>query len=147
MNKANRFLRLMLIIVVFGLCMPTISAADDSTSDTGNELINNCNDNNYQALNASWVGCIGYVSGVYDGIGFGAMNMMKLEHNNLNVNQLIAMFKIGFDICIPVNVTRGQDALVVTKYLHDHPDKLNEDSWILVVDAFQTAWPCPKSGK
>jgi hypothetical protein len=44
--------------------------------------------------------------------------------------------------CIPNAVTREQKALVVAKYLRDHPEKLNVDDVSLVDYAFKAAWPC-----
>ena len=36
------------------------------------------------------------------------------------------LFGSIFHYCIPMSVTRGQKALVVSKYLRDHPATLNE---------------------
>jgi len=138
---------LFMVASISSVCLPTTSNADNSISETGNELINNCNDTNYQASNILWAGCIAYVTGVYDGLIYGAMHIMVLEHNEITAKQLVTLFQIGFGFCMPASVTRGQEALVVSKYLHNHPEILNEASYTLILDAFQAAWPCPKSTK
>jgi hypothetical protein len=48
-------------------------------------------------------------------------------------------------ICPPKNgsVTYAQMALIVSKYLNDHPEKLNNDPEYLILDALYGAFPCP----
>lgn len=45
----------------------------------------------------------------------------------------------------PRGVTLRQNAKIVVKYLDDHPDQLNNDFTLLVIGAFDQAWPCPKA--
>jgi hypothetical protein len=48
-------------------------------------------------------------------------------------------------ICIPKEVTSNtQLALIVTKYVRDHPEKLHEPRSTFAFAALQTAFPCPK---
>lgn len=65
--------------------------------------------------------CLFYVSGVLDG------------------------FQIGDSatkICIPDGASLGEQALVVSKYLNQHPEKLHNAPQYLVIDAVHTAFPC-----
>ena len=47
-------------------------------------------------------------------------------------------------ICAPANVTQKEKALVVDKYLFDHPEKLHEPSFVNVLDALLKAYPCKR---
>jgi Rap1a immunity proteins len=47
-------------------------------------------------------------------------------------------------VCPAGNVTLGQEVRVVTKYLQDHPEELNQQSTRLVDKALAKAFPCPK---
>jgi hypothetical protein len=65
------------------------------------------------------------------------------------VNGVIDGYMIGVDpaksfICLPKNVTRGQFALIVAKYLDDHPEMLQNDPEYLIVDAVAKAFPCKR---
>ena len=65
--------------------------------------------------------CLFYVSGVLDG------------------------FQIGDSatkICMPDGTSLGELALVVSKYLRQHPEKLHNPPQYLVIDALHTAFPC-----
>ena len=42
-------------------------------------------------------------------------------------------------------VTFKQNAKIVVKYLDDHPERMNNDFTLLVVSAFDQAWPCPNA--
>jgi hypothetical protein len=48
-------------------------------------------------------------------------------------------------ICLPKDgsVTYTQMALIVSKYLNDHPEILNNDPEYLILDALYKAFPCP----
>ena len=46
-------------------------------------------------------------------------------------------------LCLPGNSTHSQAALVVQKYLSDHPEKLHLKANELVFDAIEEAFPCP----
>lgn len=62
--------------------------------------------------------CVGYVVGI--------MSMMEY----INV------------LCLPEKSTHAQAALVVQKYLSEHPEKLHSNAEELVVDALHEAFPC-----
>ena len=62
--------------------------------------------------------CVGYVVGV----------MSVMEYINV--------------LCLPGKSTHAQAALVVQKYLSDHPEKLHLNANELVLDAIEEAFPC-----
>jgi hypothetical protein len=45
----------------------------------------------------------------------------------------------------PRGVTLRNNAKIVVKYLDDHPEQMNNDFTLLVVSAFDQAWPCPNA--
>ena len=47
--------------------------------------------------------------------------------------------------CPPPRVARTENVKVVVKYLDDHPEQMNDDFTLLVIRAFDRAWPCPNS--
>lgn len=46
-------------------------------------------------------------------------------------------------ICGPAGITTDQVGQVVAKYLHNHPETLNESAVNVVWSALVKAWPCP----
>src|SRR6266516_8033158 len=47
-----------------------------------------------------------------------------------------------YPICVPDNVPRRQVLSVVVRYLHNHPERLNDDFLWIIMDALREAWPC-----
>lgn len=131
-----------------GLCIATLSlvyavgiqAAEPV--DTGNQLVTQCNDGNYQARNERWSYCVAYVVGVADGVQLGILNTLH-DYNGLAAKNAGSKMSLISHYCMPdENVTYNQMALVVSKYLHEHPESLNLSSVVLVVYSFDNAWPC-----
>lgn len=122
--------------------LQTVSA-NDNTTNTGNELITVCNDKNHQADNVQWAWCMGFVEGVETGVTSGIKTTALVFMKKPNQAQINAVAAVISEYCTPTDVTREQMAMVVAKYLADHPEKLNEPSYAIVVYAFQGAWPCP----
>jgi hypothetical protein len=77
--------------------------------------------------------CVGYVGGMLDGFRI-------WRKTNVEARLLTAPTAP----CIPDDVTYGQAVRVVSKYMNDHPEILNEHSSFVVLLAFQQAWPCKK---
>ena len=65
--------------------------------------------------------CMAYVEGVLDG-----------------------WILAGGHLCKPEEVSNGEQAAVVAKYLDDHPEELHLHEGILVINAVTHAWPCKK---
>jgi hypothetical protein len=70
--------------------------------------------------------CLFYVSGIVDGYQLGESSLK---------------------ICTPDKVSLGELALIVSKYLNEHPEKLHNPPQYLVVDAIYTAFPCKTEPK
>lgn len=115
---------------------------------TGNELIQYCTHHNFEEQNEVWHWCeqevyglaAGFQAGYY--IGYVAASDNKLT--DAQMKELVIKANQAAYGCQAGNITRQQDALVVSEYLLDHPEDLNELDWILVVAAFHKAWPCAK---
>lgn len=125
------------------LSTASISSASDTVTDTGNQLIKSCNQKNYEESNLLWAWCVGYVSGVDSGFGIGARTAMSEAFQHFTHEQIVKLGNAVVDYCVPVNTTKEQTALVVSKFLYDHPETLNENNSSLIIDAFRAAWPCP----
>jgi hypothetical protein len=119
-------------------------AADDATTDTGNELVEMCNDGNYQAQNSAWGDCITFIHGVISGYDTGLTRDITFHYPNETNDEWLKRFYGVRGYCFPDKATREQTALVTSKYLHDHPEKLNKTEAVLVILALVDAWPCGK---
>ena len=141
------------LVFLYALSHSIDSRADAaSTAGSGKELIRLCNQENSSASNDSWALCAGYVAGVRNGYEY-ELGILKYVYEDQK-----AKTTPGFDLhtaamqiesleqvfCIPDSVTRGQQALVVSKYLASHPGGLNEAAPDLIAEAFSDAWPCAK---
>jgi hypothetical protein len=78
----------------------------------------------------SWAGwsdgeCRGYVSGLWDGISMMAPAYM----------------------CPSENVSKLQFYRVAFKYMHDHPEKTDKLTAILISQSWREAFPCPAKSK
>jgi hypothetical protein len=113
-----------LFLVLIASCV-TAFAQTEPISD-GNTLKQNCayaekaeepNGNaGYQAF-----ACVAYISGVIDGY-------QEAEPK--------------YPLCYPAQVTVGQMADVVMKFLRDHPEELHKPAGFLVLRAIGVAFPC-----
>ena len=118
-----------------------ISDSNAATYITGNQLIQWCNQHNFEQNNADWNWCVAYVEGIWSGIYFGAaIHYSESTGKGINDSQIESII----NICTPENLTSVQTALVVSKYLTDHPAELNKVDVYLINEAFRQAWPCPK---
>ena len=124
----------------------SVAKADDVTDGTGNQLVKFCDASNKASSSSTWFGCMMFV----DGVITGAYTVYLYEYNNLPAaNQATTHFNPDeivrrlYHVCMPDGVPREQRALVVAKYLQDHPGELNRPSAVLVVHALIDAWPCP----
>ncbi len=76
--------------------------------------------------------CLGYLNGIMDAYAdWDTLNTMR--HAN---NQSPA--------CVPSNTNAQEVAMVVVKFLNDHPNKLHDPRYDLVVTALSGAYPCEK---
>jgi len=137
--------------VISSGCLPIISKADEATTDTGNALIKFCNQQNYAAENIGWAYCTGFVKGIdygfISGVKTTVADMDEGLFHRKDKTKETNLSKAIIDYCIPSSVTIEQSALVVSKYLQEHPEKLNLDASQLVLNSFRTAWPCAKASK
>jgi hypothetical protein len=52
-----------------------------------------------------------------------------------------------YPICVPENAPKRQVLSVVVRYLHNHPERLNDDFLWIIMDALREAWPCALSAQ
>ena len=135
----KRNLWLFAMLLVFGVSSPSRAA----NIKDGNDLLDACRDadkgpdemKTQDQLRRSMM-CLGYITGVTDGIKVATQVNERVNGKPLNLGEWGGMF------CIPDGVKVGQMLRVVVKYLRDHPEELHNDSAELVVAAFLTAFPC-----
>jgi hypothetical protein len=67
--------------------------------------------------------CRGYLTGLSDGV---EMTMMAVAPS-----------------CPPENVTPAQMGRIALKYMHDHPEKTQKLTPVLIFESWAAAFPCP----
>lgn len=99
---------------------------------TGSELLRNCKGDYPAPLNyVVEMQCMGYVSGVLDGI---QLNTKICPESKF--------------ICSPdEGLTVEQLTKIVIKYLEEHPEDLQEEAKVLVIIALAKAFPCKNPPK
>jgi len=108
----------MRVLLFLALIYPAMASA----TETGNELLANCDKpENYFADGV----CFGYLQGVQDAHqtfqGWGDLNEPSY--------------------CMPDGVTVGQAQAIVVKYLKENPEDLHHRASGLVLNAFEEAFP------
>ncbi len=100
------------------LALPLLANSQSGNFQNGNKLKTLCEQKD-SLFDKSY--CMGYIIGVAD--------------------------SISVFICAPGGsggVTQGQFTDIVKKYLNDNPAQLHKDADVLVLNALQQAFPCPK---
>jgi hypothetical protein len=120
----------------------TSTQTTPSTKGDGNRLLQYCGalvrdaDSSFKATTdkygSDW--CIGYLTGFAEGLD--AMEMVVS-----NTFEEYSTMRTRY-ICFPDGSTIGQSARVLVKFLNDHPERLHENEGVLVLNAFQKAFPC-----
>jgi hypothetical protein len=93
----------------------SVSAQASNVFDTGNELLSMCGSSQGRPY------CLGTAAGYSD------------------------MLQTMGETCADKNVTRGQAADVVIRFLRDHPEVRNRSAPSLARSALKEAFPCPKN--
>ena len=105
---------------------------------TGDELRENCkyavsdSDADHAMARAGF--CIGFIDGFQQ---FEQLVDISQGANDANSSARL--------ICTPDGVTNRQNVKVVVKYLDRHPEFLHKFAALLVLEAMQEAFPCPKA--
>lgn len=105
---------------------------------TGNHLLTNCSafvsvlngDKGRDNVDRTGL-CIGYLNGIRDGV----ILMNTLASNQHRKNDYYA-------ICFPNNVSMGQSARILVKFLQERPEDLHIDAGALYYAALLNAFPC-----
>ena len=103
-----------------------ILASADANALTGNELLADC-----AGASAGTTYCLGYILGVHDGFTAGVAFQAEHQHEEKQL------------YCLPGRIPAGQLEKIFLKWAEDHPERLHEDSVILLLNAWREAFPCP----
>jgi hypothetical protein len=76
--------------------------------------------------------CLGYLNGIMDAYADWDTVNTRRHANNPS------------PACLPSNINTQELAMVVVKFLNDHPDKLHDPYYDLVTIALSEAYPCEK---
>jgi Ssp1 endopeptidase immunity protein Rap1a len=133
---AKRLTRLSLCIVFF-LSIKPIMAQMQSGSTTGQDMLRHCGiadrivsgqlSISQAAPTAEDAMIEGFCVGAVAGVRFLAAASTK---------------NTQYPICVPDNAPKSQVLSVVVRYLHNHPERLNDDLLWIIMDALREAWPC-----
>ena len=132
--------RIAIFVFFASLLLSTRAAYSQAAERTGELLLKECqvvtmhtDVTTKSALEFGYEGhCLGYLSGARDVFEEWDESNTRLHGNNPS------------PVCLPSNVTMHEIALVVVKYLNDHPNKLHNDISLLVMLALSDAYPCKK---
>jgi hypothetical protein len=100
---------------------------------SGNDLFSNCEGIDDRSAPAhKGIACMMFIAGVSDG-----------WHGAIAVHAKSQLRRGSVNFCMPDEVTGGQAASVVAKYLRDNPAERHKLAAIIVVTALSKAFPCP----
>ncbi|UWR10889.1 Rap1a/Tai family immunity protein [Sulfitobacter mediterraneus] len=109
-------------------------------NDSGNTLYAACSHMNGEAtVQAGY--CIGYLTGVWEGMKLGASLPFMLEGEN-SLTKLEETSNQLLRVCMPSDVERGQMVDVVIKYLDENPADRHGPARMLTWLALLDAFPC-----
>jgi hypothetical protein len=99
---------------------------------TGNDLLERCDIwDNFTDMSSA------FESGMCQGELFGVWNTASILNHLPSVQARLLTF------CSPEEVTLLRIRRIVVNYLQAHPERLQESSSILILDALREAFPCP----
>jgi len=112
-------------MIITLLLLGAITLQDDDATHRGQALKRSC---------ASWVG--------NEGQSVSAETAILAKDCDSYVTGLADGLIVANRICVPDEVTNGQTAAVVLKFLNDHPERLHERRRTLASEALIRAFPC-----
>lgn len=118
-------MRNLMMAVLVVLCL---SWGGEGEAFTGNDLLEYC---------SAKVDRRPYLNGVCDGYIYGTHDTLMDMFTSFPKETIL-------HYCPPKEVTTGQIAKVVMKYLEKHPEQLHEKADFLIHKAVQKAFPCPE---
>ena len=128
----------LLLLALFSLlCLPSFAEIDETFETSGNSFVRQCSaiDKETQtaaeAVNAAQ--CIAYVMGLDFGLRY-----------ERSYAEAVTGRKLREKYCIPGDVENGQLVRVVLKYIRSHPEDAQKPAPVLIIEALQKAYPCPR---
>jgi hypothetical protein len=97
----------------------SVVAASPQGPFTGNKLHAICNDADTKPV------CAAYMLGFIQGIA--------------------SERALGYPICLPKQFIPLQGAVIIMRYMNEHPDLLRKQAWIVAGAALAAQFPCPKA--
>ncbi len=122
------------IVLIGCLSVPLAAQADNMT---GNDLLTFCEATDSEAQTGY---CVGYVSGVIEGMKWGIAAPLLASGKNAAEADSMGNTLLGF--CLPADATLGQYRDVVMLYLRNNPAERHGSARIQVQLALQAAFPC-----
>lgn len=123
----------------YQLAMALTFACSAASADnlSGNELLSICEANGDLAKAGF---CLGYVTGVIEGMKWGAASPLLMTGTDASEAERISSVVLGF--CSPDSATLGQFVDVVTLHLRNHPADRHGSARLLTQAALRDAFPC-----
>ena len=130
-----------ILIIPLVLCFSALAwTQNESGKQDGNKLLEYCGQavkseephTPAEHFGTAW--CLGYIYGFVDGFDALAIASAKDE---TDYDRLRKSY-----VCYPKDVTAGQTARVLVKFLNDHPERLHQSASVLMLEAVQNAFPC-----
>lgn len=138
--------KLVIVVLLLLIPLPLIAAGLDRLA-YGNSLLSVCENaivDDYRTLpktgQADGLLCYGYISGFNDGHRMMAV-WSALKHAE-SKNNLPSEIETEPRYCHPENMAKKQILSIVVQYLQEHRENLHEESYVLIGDALQDAFPC-----
>lgn len=123
----------LLFCTLSAVLLPQLLRAQATTPEsTGVELLEECQAAERDTPSVKAAHCLGYLNGMADGLD--AWESYNKYHNG----------NLPPAACIPRGATMRELAIVVVKYLNDHPNRLHESYRLLAILALADGYPCKK---
>jgi hypothetical protein len=127
----------MLAVLLTTLSLPLVNAQGtfDPASASANDFVRVCSvvEKGAKTLEdiRNGVACVAFVGGLEEGALTGVAYVKRMTFE-----------KISYPFCLPVKLTKTQTLSIVLKYIRNHPERAQEFTAFLFVDALHEAFPC-----
>lgn len=137
----------LIMAVLFFLIPLSLTAAGFDVLRYGNGLLSVCDNaivDDYRTLSdadrADALLCYGYTSGFND--GHRMMALWSALKSDRPKNNALSKIETEPRYCHPENLDKKQFVSVIVRYLMQHRENLHEESYLLIGNAMEDAFPC-----
>lgn len=120
------------VVIVVALAF---MAPNQSFALTGNDLLQQCTGGELGY-------CLGYITGVHDGMLAGGIASIRHLAPELKNDEALSQFDKAVSYCLPNGATKLQVRDVVTDFLKANPTSRHNDATLLIWVALSNAFPC-----